>query len=293
MRGAHPQHAVWVWILRTDDGRPPTSRWRTLLSRDERRRSGRFLRARDRAAFVAAHALMRYALASHAGCAPVDLRFERDPLGRPRLVHPVRSGLEFSLSCTRGCAVCAVAHARDIGVDVELEIPRALREIARHYFSEAEREELRRLRGPVRRSRFYLLWTLKEALLKALGLGLTFRPDLISFNAASPEPGTVRVELPPTLGESADGWEFRSWTSRDHVRMSLAVRRIAAPLRLRFVELTSADLGDDFRENGPHEPWRSGDELARSGADPARDHASADRSSTTPSPGVDRRPTRR
>ncbi|KAI9510442.1 4'-phosphopantetheinyl transferase superfamily [Russula earlei] len=51
-------------------------------------------------------------------------------------------------------------------------------------------------------SRFYLIWTIKEAYIKAIGLGLGFEPSRIEYNM---QPNTVAVD-----GEVATGWRFET-----------------------------------------------------------------------------------
>jgi hypothetical protein len=78
-------------------------------------------------------------------------------------------GPAISLAHSGELVACAIAPAGQIGVDVEA--PRARRrtvEIAERYFSSRESDWLH---GKPQ-DRFYMLWVLKEAYLKATGAGL-------------------------------------------------------------------------------------------------------------------------
>ena len=78
-----------------------------------------------------------------------------------------------SLSHSGGYAALAQAHpSLRLGVDLELNRPRDVLAIARTAFSESEARALQAAAGPERERLFYAMWTVKEALAKALQLHL-------------------------------------------------------------------------------------------------------------------------
>jgi phosphopantetheinyl transferase (holo-ACP synthase) len=78
-----------------------------------------------------------------------------------------------SLSHSGGYAALARAHpAVCVGVDLELHRPRAVLATARTAFSESEARALAAAASPERDRLFYAMWTVKEALAKALQLPL-------------------------------------------------------------------------------------------------------------------------
>jgi 4'-phosphopantetheinyl transferase superfamily len=78
-----------------------------------------------------------------------------------------------SLSHSAGHAALLQARAGvSVGIDLEVHRPRDFLAIARATFASAETEALGRLSGSRREEAFYALWTLKEALAKALQLNL-------------------------------------------------------------------------------------------------------------------------
>jgi 4'-phosphopantetheinyl transferase len=185
-----------------------------MLSVDERERHLRFRFEPDRHSYLCAHALTRDVLSQLLGAAPDELRFELGPHGRPELCWPDRRPrLRFNLSHTRGLVACAFALERDVGVDVE-QVNRsvAIEQLARSVFSAAERSELARLGEAQKRERFFQLWTLKEAYIKAVGTGLAAPLRSISVELGPEHPPRLRVEE-PLVDDGA------SWT--------LDVRRIA------------------------------------------------------------------
>jgi 4'-phosphopantetheinyl transferase len=111
--------------------------------------------------------------------------------------------LFFNLAHTSGLTALAVARQQAIGVDVENFAQRAAPfDVARRHFSAAEARALDALQGDARQRRFFEMWTLKEAFLKATGTGLTNHLDRVCFSFDGVQ---VRFDL-PDAGESC--WRF-------------------------------------------------------------------------------------
>lgn len=120
---------------------------------------------RRRSEHIAGRALLRYALAMRTGRRPESFRIEVSPHGKPTCVD----GPWFSISHSGAFVVCAVADDVEVGVDLETgRLPSALMDLVNRYFTAAEAAWLAADPEP----RFRMLWVLKEAYLKALGLGL-------------------------------------------------------------------------------------------------------------------------
>ena len=193
----------------------------SLLSGDERARYERFCLDDDRREFAAAHALLRTTLSEFDGISPRGWRFDAGSHGKPALAAGQSDlPLSFNLSHTRGLVACAVALGADVGLDVEL-VTRAAdwRAIASRYFSPAEVAQIDGVAGAGRATRFFELWTLKEAFAKALGVGLSQSLDASSFDLA--DASAITCTLPPAV--DAAHWRFALYMpARDH-RLAVAV----------------------------------------------------------------------
>jgi 4'-phosphopantetheinyl transferase len=211
------------------------------LSDDERERHARFRFEEDRDVYLVAHALTRRALGQVAGVAPNQLSFQVGEHGRPEIAGPSGAlALRFNLSHTRGLVACAVALGHDVGVDVErIDREVALLGVARHVFSERENAGLLSLSGSAQRLRFFELWTLKEAYVKAIGKGLAAPLKSISFLPEPNDPVAVHF-AEQTLGDPS-AWCFRRHEPGPGHRLAVAVR--AGPLAaVSFKEVSAAQL---------------------------------------------------
>jgi 4'-phosphopantetheinyl transferase len=200
--------------------------YETLLNDTERARWRRFLYAADRQRFLVGRAFMRTVLAECLGHEnPAGLEFACGPHGKPELSGLHAGRLHFNLSHTDAMLVLAVDRRHAVGVDVEAVTRRVeILALAERYFAAHEYEELRDLDAPAQRERFFALWTLKEAWLKARGLGLRIPLGDFSFSLAGKRPA---IAFGPQLDESEDAWQFHL-LRRDEFRIALAVQCPAA-----------------------------------------------------------------
>jgi 4'-phosphopantetheinyl transferase len=177
-----------------------------ILSEDEIHRADRYRFERDRRLFVASRALVRRSLSRWAKVDPADWRFSATALGRLFVAYPGEAReLRFSASRTDALAMCAIAYRREVGVDVE-----ALRtcplDVVDACFTPPEARAIRERFGEARSERFFALWTLKEAYVKARGLGLTLPFGKFAFQLADDQ--QPRLKIDPSLDNQAAAWRF-------------------------------------------------------------------------------------
>jgi 4'-phosphopantetheinyl transferase len=181
--------------------------YRTLLTSEETERYSRFVFEKDRRQFLLTRALERDVLSRYLGVEPSELKFTRNEFGKPVISHPFGSPITYSLSHTKGLSVCAVGSGGDVGVDVE-SLQRANNHagIAKRFFATSEADFLESLDENQKPIEFLRLWTLKEAFVKARGLGLSI--PLNSFEIEMIPKRAPCVSFPNgTHGHEAD-WRF-------------------------------------------------------------------------------------
>lgn len=223
---------VHLWLL---DARAPATdallpQAEALLSEDERVLLARASHPGRRREVLLGRWLVRTRLSRYAARAPAAWRFVRNEHGCPA-VDPPEGTLRFNLSHTHGLLACVVAHG-EVGVDVEWTARRGRTlEVADRSFSAPELAALRALPPDQRSSRFFDLWTLKEAYIKARGMGLALPLGRFSFEFEGPEP-VVRVA--PELGDDGGRWRFFLLSPTDQHRSAVGVRIPDACLTVRW-----------------------------------------------------------
>ncbi|WP_406205685.1 4'-phosphopantetheinyl transferase superfamily protein [Kitasatospora sp. NBC_01560] len=118
-----------------------------------------------------ARRLLVAAAAELAGVAEAEIRVEYEPGGRPFLAGAGR-GLSVSVSHGQGLAAVALTRAGRVGVDLEVLRPVRAERLAERWFSAAETAWVSARPPEEQQEAFFWLWTRKEAVGKALGIGL-------------------------------------------------------------------------------------------------------------------------
>jgi 4'-phosphopantetheinyl transferase len=156
--------------------------------------------------FVTGRALVRRGLSRLIDVDPADWRFAANRFGRPEVSSPAEGRrLRFSASRTTGLVMVAVTTGCEVGAAVERLVAYP-EEIVRQFFSANEIDAIRRAPDADRSMLFIRLWTLKEAYLKARGLGLSLPLSGLSFQASGE---TARLTIDPSLHDDSADWAFR------------------------------------------------------------------------------------
>ena len=207
-----------------------------MLTADERARHDRFVFAKDRHQFLVTRGTIRSLAARYLGVDPAACRFEADRYGRPSLAHPAGAAFAFNLSHTAGLVACAIARGGEIGVDVEDTTRDAHGDLPRRFFSTAEADALEALPAGERQARFYEYWTLKEAYIKARGMGLSLPLD--GFSMLLDGAGPPRIRFLPSLPDDAASWQFAQFRPTPRHCLAVAVRRRGAERTIHLREFT-------------------------------------------------------
>ncbi len=241
-----------LWLAHPGDLTEPATEeaCAALLDDAERARAARFRFDRHRREYLATHALARVAL-SHAHPLPPDAwSFSFNPYGKPSPIP--ECGLRFNQSNSLELAVCLVARpvtgsaahhgaaaaevAAEVGVEVGVNVESLARAdeivpLAARVFSAAERARLDALPAAERPDRALSLWTLKEAYIKARGIGLSLPLQGISFLFDGPSADgsdAIRFEVASGVNDDPGRWQFCRFDYAGH-RIALAVEAAAAP----------------------------------------------------------------
>ena len=213
---------VQVWSASLRYPAEEMAEFASLLTADEKTRAARFIFERDRQRFVAGRGLLRMLLGSYLGVDAARIVFTYGPQRKPE-VSPLASGmrLEFNLAHSQDLALFAFGWNRQIGIDLEY-VRRMPDEddFARQFFSIREAAFITSLQGDEKTDAFFRMWTCKEAILKAIGKGLT-RP-LNQTEVALDGMDNVRIiSFDGDVNEAAR-WQLLTFQPAPGYRASLA-----------------------------------------------------------------------
>jgi 4'-phosphopantetheinyl transferase len=152
-----------------------------VLSEEERTRAAGFHFDRDRHRYVARRALLRQLIGEYLQKAPDEIGFAENSFGKSELAGETGVELQFNLSTSAEWVIYGFNRQRKIGVDIEKVRPEFnWSEIAAKFFHPREGSDIGKLPESEQVGAFFTYWTLKEAFLKAHGVGLQ-RP-LVEFD---------------------------------------------------------------------------------------------------------------
>lgn len=164
-----------VYRLDFDLTRDHPAEW-AVLTPAERERACRFARRADRVRFCATRAATRQLLARRIGCGAAEVPLSPGEHGKPFVDAPGHMPL-FNVSHSGAHALIVVAEGQGVGavdsVGIDIEQCRidvdadAILQLA---FTARESHEVRAAADPLQA--LYLRWVGKEALLKAVGVGV-------------------------------------------------------------------------------------------------------------------------
>ncbi len=224
---------VDVWLTPLSRVREEHKRgYLRVLSADEIERWRRFKVEDAKTQYLVAHALLRNVLSRYAPLEPAQWAFATGRHGRPYLWQPAaHRGLVFNISHTRGLVVCALGRVHDLGVDVE-HCSRAtdLARLAQSFFAPPEAQDIAACSGEAQRQLFFQYWTLKEAYIKARGMGLAIPLDAFWFDVKGPAP---RIACSERCQDDPGRWRFWSVPVTPEHRLALAVSSAARAMNVR------------------------------------------------------------
>ncbi len=157
----------------------------TNLNEEEIAKEKRFRFTADRKRYVLTHGLKRFLIGKYLNVLPESLSFYKNKFKKP-FVENNSENLNFSISYSNDLLGIAVGFGKyRMGLDIEKIDPVFdYSSIVSNYFTSAEKARLRKDQS---NEFFYSLWTRKEAVMKALGTGLSNKIANISVHNNSLE----------------------------------------------------------------------------------------------------------
>ena len=196
----------------------------------DRRRAAALKSSNESARFLQIRAFVRHVLSHYGAVRPQDLQIRIDRLGRPYLLGA--SPPAFSISHCGELVVCAVASCgARIGIDIEA-IPGKntnARGLAQRFFTADEAGSLDGMSAAQASRAFSNLWTLREAYLKARGIGITVPLKALSFANYGAE---VEANL-AGVADASTGWSFFTRYQKRYALALALAGHGAPPIRLR------------------------------------------------------------
>jgi phosphopantetheinyl transferase len=162
-------HDLKVYFAETKDLNRNYSDLRSYITPEEDLRAGKFLFDSDRETYISSHSVLRLILAKELNTNPSEISVISGKNGKPGLAG---NPAFFNLSHTREAFAIVISRDNYVGIDLEMiNSGMDIYSIIKTFFSTREGEFILHSEHDAI-NRFFLLWTRKEALLKAIGTGI-------------------------------------------------------------------------------------------------------------------------
>ena len=209
----HVSYDVDIVYFSLDDHISERERLYRLLSNDEKQRAQRYHFDKHRHRFISGRGKLREILAGKGKCKPEEIIFGLGEFGKPYIREPAcLTSLQFNASSSGLIGAIAITHDLQLGFDIEqvkVEKGRDFDLIVQTEFTSEEFDWYWLHENSVKRQlAFYMLWTCKEAYLKALGIGLNGKLDSFSMNLLASNPVISFTELEPSNESALTLYQF-------------------------------------------------------------------------------------
>ncbi|WP_299102867.1 4'-phosphopantetheinyl transferase superfamily protein [uncultured Winogradskyella sp.] len=168
---------IWSFDFNIED--EAVKKYFHLLSQDEQARANKFKFDKDRRCYVVSKGVLRTLSGKYLNRNAQDIMFSYGEFGKPKFEQ--NTDLNFNVSHSGDLATIGFVTNHTIGIDIEkIKNDFDTFEIASNFFSKKEIADLQLISKPEQYIAFYRCWTRKEALIKAIGSGLSFPLDSFS-----------------------------------------------------------------------------------------------------------------
>ncbi|MBK8983267.1 MAG: 4'-phosphopantetheinyl transferase superfamily protein [Ignavibacteria bacterium] len=193
--------------------------FKNILSGDEIKKADRFKFTKDFQSYTISRSFLRNILSQYINLNPAEIKFSYTETGKPFIEN---SKIHFNLSHSGDRCIIAVSLTAGTGVDIEkVRDSEDLIIIAERYFSETEIIYLKNFQEKEVTNNFFRIWTLKEAFIKAIGEGLSFR--LKDFSVTDRTGNIPVLSFNNTSSHSEKNWSLQILESESDYVSSFAI----------------------------------------------------------------------
>lgn len=204
----------------------------STLSNTEIEIAGKYKFKRDKERYLISRYLLKKILSGYTDIPANNIIIKNSFYGKPEIENELK--IKFNLSHSGDKIVFAFTLNNEIGIDIEkIEFSVNHMEIAENYFSEDEIFLLKKQKEDIVNN-FYYIWTRKEALLKAIGVGLL--PDLKKISVIN-NYFLLDLELKEINIDKENIWYIESIDIDNSYKTSIAYKRQTKNIMIKEIIL--------------------------------------------------------
>ena len=203
----------------------------TYLSDEEKIQAHNFLFEYLKSRYIASHGFLRILLGKYLSCSPSQVEYTYTEFQKPLCKN--NPNLHFNMSHSHEYACYAFSFNHEVGIDIEFMNPKIeTNDLLSIVTTPEEMFIFDKLDQNDKFYAFYKTWTIKEAFLKALGIGLSHSLSNIETTILPRERfGVIRCDDIPEK-ELAKEWTFSPIISLSNYLGAIAVKKKEAHINM-------------------------------------------------------------
>lgn len=212
------KHAINVWYVSTGDNPILFEYCKNALTDKELERVSFFKFKKVQDNYIFSQGTLRLLLSKYLNIPPREIQIGRLKKGKPYSID--NPDLRFNISNSEGKILYCFSYDEELGIDLEKIRPLPdLEDLINRNFTSYEKRYLTKVKDE-KANRFFKFWTIKEAYLKAIGVGMRLTPDKLEFSADN---GNFKLES--IQGEiETEEWIFKDLDCGENYRGTLVYR---------------------------------------------------------------------
>jgi len=212
------KHAINVWYVSTENNSILFDYCKAALTDKELERVSFFKFKKVQDNYIYSQGTLRLLLSKYLNIPPRELQIGRLKKGKPYSVDS--PDLRFNISNSGGKILYCFSNEEELGIDLEKIRPLPdLEDLIERNFNSYEKSYITKIREE-KANRFFKFWTIKEAYLKAIGVGMRLTPDKLEFSIEKED-----FKLESIQGETeTEEWIFKDLDCGENYRGTLVYR---------------------------------------------------------------------
>lgn len=230
---SHEIGTVQIWSIDLDAKDSIRDACLNALSEKEQKNISFFKFKRVQENYIISQGGLKLLLSNYLNIPTSEVKLGKHKKGKPYSVDNPQ--LHFNMSNSGKKVVYAFSMDEELGIDLEqLRALHDLNELIQKNYTKKEQEYINKRADQVS-FRFFKFWTIKEAYLKAIGVGMRIPPEHLEFTVQNGNYQLQSIQgVPVDLDQ--DAWNFKHFTLENESYVgTLAIKNPDASISLRSV----------------------------------------------------------
>jgi len=166
--------SIDIWYIDTNKFLGNLEYMKSISSKNEISKSNKFQTADLRNRYTICRGILRILIGKYLNIHPSDIKFSYNDCGKPSVLNvPTNSPFGINVSHSENYCAIAISNHENTGIDIEkINVIKNVHKIANRYFGKEESIFIKSNLSINTFTKFYKIWTRKEAFYKAIGVGI-------------------------------------------------------------------------------------------------------------------------